>query len=162
MIPVILLINIFLLHGPTFCFLLWYLGFFWWGLHCAVVHQIKSTAAIWCQMPNFMTLYWLSDYFHYRIIASYVVILHTFSILRPGGNIVSNLKDGWIIPKGRFTLSSVFDADKTVQLLPKQKINFLDHDNVTVLFPTSNLLEDGTEEIQVIPYTGRVFFSGSK
>lgn len=55
-----------------------------------------------------------------------------------------------------------FDADKTVQLLPKQKINFLDHDNVTVLFPTSNLLEDGTEEIQDIPYTGRVFFSGSK
>lgn len=55
-----------------------------------------------------------------------------------------------------------FDADKTVQLLPKQKINFLDHDNVTVLFPTSNLLEDGTEEIQDIPYTGQVFFSGSK
>lgn len=55
-----------------------------------------------------------------------------------------------------------FDADKTVQLLPKQKINFLDHDNVTVLFPTSNLLEDGTEEIQDIPYTGRVFFSESK
>lgn len=55
-----------------------------------------------------------------------------------------------------------FDADKTVQLLPKQKINFLDHDNVTVLFPTSNLLEDGTEEIQDLPYTGRVFFSGSK
>lgn len=55
-----------------------------------------------------------------------------------------------------------FDADKTVQLLPKQKINFLDHDNVTVLFPTSNLLEDGAEEIQDIPYTGRVFFSGSK
>lgn len=55
-----------------------------------------------------------------------------------------------------------FDADKTVQLLPKQKINFLDHDNVTVLFPTSNLLEDGTEEIQDIPYTGWVFFSGSK
>lgn len=55
-----------------------------------------------------------------------------------------------------------FDADKTVQLLPKQKINFLDHDNVTVLFPTSTLLEDGTEEIQDIPYTGRVFFSGSK
>lgn len=48
-----------------------------------------------------------------------------------------------------------FDADKTVQLLPKQsaKINFLDHDNVTVLFPTSNLLKDGTEEIQDIPYT---------
>lgn len=94
MIPVILLINIFLLHGPTFRFLLWYPVFIWWGLHCAVVHQIKSTAAIWCQMPNFMTLYWLSDYFHYRIIASYVVILHTFSILRPGGNIASNLKDG--------------------------------------------------------------------
>lgn len=56
-----------------------------------------------------------------------------------------------------------FDADKTVQLLPKQKINFLDHDNVTVLFPTSNLLEDGTEEIHLdIPYTGRVFFSESK
>lgn len=59
-----------------------------------------------------------------------------------------------------------FDADKTVQLLPKQKINFLDHDNdndnVTVLFPTSNLLEDGTEEIQDIPYTGRLFFSESK
>lgn len=55
-----------------------------------------------------------------------------------------------------------FYADKTVQLLPKQKINFLDHDNVTVLFPTSHLLENGTEEIQDIPYTGRVFFSGSK
>ena len=55
-----------------------------------------------------------------------------------------------------------FDADKTVQLLPKQKINFLDDDYVTVLFPTSNLREDGTEEIQDIPYTGRVFFSGSK
>lgn len=45
---------------------------------------------------------------HYRIIASYVVTLHTFSILRPGGNIVSNMKDGWNIQKGRFTLSSVF------------------------------------------------------
>lgn len=49
-----------------------------------------------------------------------------------------------------------------MQLLPKQNINFLDHDNVTVLFPTSNLLKDGTEEIRDIPYTGRVFFSGSK
>lgn len=55
-----------------------------------------------------------------------------------------------------------FDADKTVQLLPKQKITFLDEDNVTVFFPTSNLREDGTEEIENIAYTGRVFFSGSK
>lgn len=55
-----------------------------------------------------------------------------------------------------------FDADKTVQLLPKQKITFLDEDNVTVFFPTSNLREDGTEEIEDIAYTGRVFFSGSK
>lgn len=49
-----------------------------------------------------------------------------------------------------------FDADKTVQLLPRQKIVFSVGDNVSVS------KDDGTEDIQDIPYAGKVFFSGSK
>lgn len=55
-----------------------------------------------------------------------------------------------------------FDTDKTVQLLPRQKIVFSVGDNVSVSFPTSTLKDDGTEDIQDIPYAGKVFFSGSK
>lgn len=55
-----------------------------------------------------------------------------------------------------------FDADKTVQLLPRQRIVFSVGDNVSVYFPTSTLKDDGTEDIQDIPYGGKVFFSGSK
>lgn len=72
MIPVILLINIFLLYKVIWSYLLFSfaVSFFWWGLHCAVVHQIKSTAANRCQMPSFMTWYWLSDYFHSSILTT--------------------------------------------------------------------------------------------
>lgn len=55
-----------------------------------------------------------------------------------------------------------FDVDKTVQLLPRQRIVFSVGDNVSVSFPTSTLKDDGTEDIQDIPYGGKVFFSGSK
>lgn len=64
-----------------------------------------------------------------------------------------------------------FPMDKTVQLLPNQRISFKsvshssaddDELDVSVMYETINIDDSGREVIAEIPYNGKVLFSGGK
>lgn len=55
-----------------------------------------------------------------------------------------------------------FPIDKTVKLLPMQRLNFKEDSNVVVIFETVHIQEDGMKVIEAMPYDGKVIFSGDK